>query len=63
MLTDTKIKTAKAEAKPYRLADSEGLFLHVMTTGKKFWRLRYGAEKKEQTLTLGAYPAIGLKRS
>ena len=33
MLTDTKIKMAKAEAKPYRLADSEGLFLHVMTTG------------------------------
>ncbi|MCP1216766.1 integrase arm-type DNA-binding domain-containing protein [Acetobacter orientalis] len=63
MLTDTKIKTAKAEAKPYRLADSEGLFLHVMTTGKKFWRLRYRAEKKEQTLTLGAYPAIGLKEA
>ncbi|MFT8334722.1 MAG: integrase arm-type DNA-binding domain-containing protein [Acetobacter orientalis] len=61
MLTDTKIKTAKAEAKPYRLADSEGLFLHVMTTGKKFWRVRYRVEAKEQTLTLGAYPSIGLK--
>ncbi|MGO2959567.1 MAG: tyrosine-type recombinase/integrase [Acetobacter sp.] len=63
MLTDTKIKAAKAAEKAYRLADSEGLFLHVMTTGKRYWRVRYRAEGKEQTLTLGAYPSLGLKEA
>lgn len=61
MLTDTKIKTAKAADKPYRLTDSEGLFLHVMTTGKRYWRVRYRSNGKEQTLTLGSYPELGLK--
>ncbi|MDN6042052.1 MAG: integrase arm-type DNA-binding domain-containing protein [Acetobacter sp.] len=68
-------KTAKAADKPYRLpltayrlpltayrlTDSEGLFLHVMTTGKRYWRVRYRANGKEQTLTLGSYPELGLK--
>ncbi|MBO1325273.1 integrase arm-type DNA-binding domain-containing protein [Acetobacter sp. TBRC 12305] len=62
MLTDTKIKTAKAQEKAYRLADSEGLFIHVMPTGKKFWRMRYRASSgKEQTLTFGPYPAVSLR--
>ncbi|WP_242005836.1 Arm DNA-binding domain-containing protein [Acetobacter fabarum] len=53
MLTDTGVKTAKAKDKAYRLADSEGLFVHVMPTGKKFWRMRYRSAGKEQTLTFG----------
>jgi hypothetical protein len=62
MLTDTAIKTAKAKDKAYRLADSEGLFIHVMPTGKKFWRMRYrSAAGKEQTLTFGPYPTISLR--
>ncbi|MCP1214611.1 integrase arm-type DNA-binding domain-containing protein [Acetobacter orientalis] len=54
-------KTAKVADKPYRLTDSEGLFLHVMATGKRYWRVRYRANGKEQTLTLGSYPELGLK--
>ncbi|MFT9016458.1 MAG: integrase arm-type DNA-binding domain-containing protein [Acetobacter sp.] len=62
MLTDTRIKTAKPQAKAYRLADSEGLFIHVMPTGKRFWRMRYrAATGKEQTLTFGPYPEISLR--
>lgn len=62
MLTDTAIKTAKAKDKAFRLADSEGLFIHVMPTGKKFWRMRYrSAVGKEQTLTFGPYPTISLR--
>lgn len=62
MLTDTAIKTAKAKDKAFRLADSEGLFIHVMPTGKKFWRMRYRSSAgKEQTLTFGPYPTISLR--
>ncbi|MFT8440155.1 tyrosine-type recombinase/integrase [Acetobacter fabarum] len=61
MLTDTAVKTAKAKEKAYRLADSEGLFIHVMPTGKKFWRMRYRSQGKEQTLTFGPYPAVSLR--
>ncbi|MFT8896459.1 MAG: integrase arm-type DNA-binding domain-containing protein [Acetobacter sp.] len=62
MLTDTKIRTAKAGEKAYRLADSAGLFLHVMTSGSKIWRMRYRSpEGKEQTLTLAPYPEMSLQ--
>ncbi|GBQ24660.1 phage integrase [Acetobacter estunensis NRIC 0472] len=62
MLTDTKIRTAKPAEKAYRLADSGGLFLHVMASGSKIWRMRYRSpEGKEQTLTLAPYPAMSLQ--
>lgn len=60
MLTNTKIRSAKAEAKAYRLADTGGLFVHVMPSGKKIWRLRYKFQKREKTLTLGDYPSVTL---
>ncbi len=63
MLTDTGVKTAKPKDKAYRLADSEGLFIHVMPTGKKFWRMRYRSAGKEQTLTLGPYPIVSLREA
>lgn len=63
MLTDTGVKTAKARDKAYRLADSEGLFIHVMPTGKKFWRMRYRSGGKEQTLTFGPYPSVSLREA
>lgn len=64
MLTDAKAKNAKAAAKPYKLADSGGLYLHVTPAGGKFWRCRYemveGGKRKEKLLTFGRYPVIGL---
>ncbi|QHC36434.1 phage integrase central domain-containing protein [Komagataeibacter xylinus] len=60
MLTDAKIRGAKPEIKAYRLPDTGGLFVHVMPSGKKVWRLRYKFQKREQLLTLGDYPTISL---
>lgn len=40
-LTDIQIRNAKAEAKPRKLADAEGLYLYVSTAGAKSWRLDY----------------------
>ncbi|WP_041249283.1 Arm DNA-binding domain-containing protein [Gluconacetobacter diazotrophicus] len=56
MLTDTAIKTAEAQDKAFRLADSEGLFIHV-PMGKKFWFMPYRPSVgKKQKLTFGPYP-------
>lgn len=59
-LTDQKIKTAKAQEKPYKLADDKGLFLLVKTTGAKYWRFKYRINGKEKLLALGVYPDISL---
>ncbi len=40
-LTDKAIQAAKTKAKPYKLADSQGLFLLVTPAGGKHWKLNY----------------------
>ncbi len=59
-LSDTAVKNAKPKAKPYKIADSGGLFLLVMPNGSKYWRLRYFSGGKEKTLALGVYPDVPL---
>jgi len=62
MITDAKIRKLKPKDKPYKMTDSNGLYLEVSKTGKKTFRYRYRhpITKKEQTLTIGDYPAISL---
>lgn len=60
-LTDIICRSAKAQAKEYKLTDASGLHLLVSTNGCKGWRLRYRFGGKEQMLSLGTYPEIGLK--
>lgn len=59
-LTDTICKSAKPKEKPYKLADSGGLYLEIMPNGSKYWRLKYRFQKKEKRLAFGAYPTIKL---
>ncbi len=59
-LSDTKIRSAKAREKPYKLCDTEGLFLIVHPNGGRWWRCRYRWNGKEQLLSLGTYPEIDL---
>jgi hypothetical protein len=61
MLTDVAIRRAKPRAKPYRLADANGLFLYIPPKpGGWSWRLRYYLAGREQTQTLGHYPVMTL---
>lgn len=60
-LTNTQIKKAKPQDKEYKLADGDGLYLHIMPTGSKLWRFRYTLYKKVGLLSLGKYPAVSLK--
>ncbi len=60
-LTDTTIRAAKADIKPYKLSDEKGLFLLVNPNGSKYWRLKYRVDGKEKLLSFGTYPEVGLK--
>lgn len=58
MLTVKELDSAKPRAKPYKLADGQGLYLEVMPTGAKYWRLKYRVAGKEKRLAFGVYPEV-----
>ena len=59
-LTDTAIRNAKPRAKPYKVGDTQGLYLLVNPVGSKLWRVKYRLHGVERKLALGAYPNISL---
>jgi integrase len=59
-LSDAKVRNAKPKAKPYKIADGEGLFLLITPAGGKYWRLKYFFAGKEKLLALGVYPDVAL---
>lgn len=59
-LTDVAIKSAKAAAKPFKLADGFGMFLLVTPAGGKLWRLKYRIDGREKLLAMGSYPEVSL---
>ncbi|MBB6191217.1 integrase [Sphingobium wenxiniae] len=60
MLTDVRCRTAKPKEKPYKLSDAHGLYLYVMPSGTRSWRLKYRFGGKEHRLTFGTYPDMTL---
>ena len=62
LLTDRAIRNAKREAKDYRLADGEGLFLFVAKTGGKSYQFRYKLNGKGQTATLKGIASLAEAR-
>jgi integrase len=59
-LSDTAVRNAKPKSKSYKVSDGDGLFLVIMPSGSKYWRLRYFVAGKEKLLALGVYPEITL---
>ena len=41
MLTTIQIKSAKAQDRAYKLADSGGLYMLVQPNGSKLWRYKF----------------------
>ena len=63
-LTDIQAKNAKPKSNPYKLADGGGLYLEVMPTGKKLWRMKFRqANGKESRLAFGSYPETTLAQA
>ena len=59
-LTDAKLRSAKADEKPYKISDSGGLYLLVKPNGSRLWRWKYRIAGKENHYAIGEYPTIGL---
>lgn len=59
-LTDTACRNKKANGKPQKFVDMDGLYLFVSPNGGKLWRMDYRFAGKRNTLSFGPYPLITL---
>jgi len=60
VITDLEIRKAKPRETRYNLADQGGLYLLVLPSGKKVWRLAHRVSGKTRQTTLGHYPEMSL---
>lgn len=60
MLSDAKCRNAKPTDKQQKLSDGGGLYLLVLPSGGRSWRLAYRFDGKQKALMLGQYPAVSL---
>lgn len=63
-LSDTSIRALRPKAQAYKVSDDRGLYLQIMPTGRRLWKMKFrasgGVEKK---LSFGAYPEVTLKEA
>ena len=62
-ISEFEAKKAKPAAKPYKIFDGGGLYLHVQPTGSKLWKQKYRFNKKEKVLSFGKYPTISIAQA
>jgi integrase len=62
-VSDTRLRAAKAQDKPYKIACGGGLYLEVMPSGSKLWRWKYRLSGKENRFALGSYPQTLLREA
>lgn len=62
-LTNIQCKNAKPKEKPHKLSDGGGLYLEVMPSGSKYWRMKYRIHGKEKRYAIGVYPAVTLSEA
>ena len=60
MLTDTALKNLKPKEKAYKVADRDGMYVHVTTSGSITFRYDYRLHGRRETLTIGKYGPSGL---
>jgi len=59
-LSAVAIKAAKGRDKQYKLADSGGLYLLVLPSGQRYWRMNYRYLGKYKTMAFGVWPDVDL---
>jgi len=59
-LSDKRCAGLRANEKPYKVADGNGLYLYILPNQKKFWRMAYRLGGKQQTAAFGEYPEVSL---
>jgi integrase len=61
MLTDAALRNLKPKAKPYKVADRDGLYAYVLKSGSISFRYNYAINGRQETLVLGRYGPGGIK--
>ncbi|KVC81364.1 tyrosine-type recombinase/integrase [Burkholderia ubonensis] len=61
-LTDTQVRNAhyNADGTGNRLSDGGRMYLQIVQSGAKYWRMNYRFNGKDKTLALGVYPDVSL---
>ncbi|MCD4500151.1 tyrosine-type recombinase/integrase [Chromobacterium vaccinii] len=60
MLTDTKLRNLKPQAKMYKVADRDGLYVAVTPAGGISFRYNYSLNGRQETMTFGRYDLGGI---
>lgn len=62
-LNARQVDAAKPRDKAYKLADGAGLYLEVVPSGSRYWRMKYRFNGKEKRMAFGVYPAVSLAQA
>ncbi|WJV65983.1 integrase arm-type DNA-binding domain-containing protein [Pectobacteriaceae bacterium CE70] len=62
-LNARQVDAAKPREKAYKLADGAGLYLEVVPSGSRYWRMKYRFNGKEKRMAFGVYTAVSLAQA
>lgn len=62
-LNARQVDAAKPKEKAYKLADGAGLYLEVVPSGSRYWRMKYRFNGKEKRMAFRVYPAVSLAQA
>ncbi len=62
-LNHRQCESAKAKDKAYKLSDGMGMYLEVMPSESKYWRMKYRFNGKEKRLAIGVFPETTLSEA
>lgn len=62
-LNARQVDAAKPREKAYKLADGAGLYLEVVPSGSRYWRMKYRFNGKEKRMAFGVHPAVSLAQA
>jgi len=59
-LSDLEVRKIKPNEKAIKKADSGGLYLHVLPSGTKTWRMAFRLSGQQRVISFGNYPDVSL---
>ena len=62
-LTEMEVRNAAPREKQYKLTDARAMYLLVLPSGGKYWRLDFTLHGRRRTAALGVYPYVSLKEA
>lgn len=63
IINNQTIASLETRSKPYKFSIGRGLYLLVVRTGSKYWRLKYRIDRKKKRLAFGTFPAVTISEA